>query len=55
MASNLQILLVGGPMYDPLYTRLGEDTLLREVEGEKLRVLEEPRPMRFGEEGALLQ
>jgi multiple sugar transport system substrate-binding protein len=24
MAGNLRILLVGGPMYDPLYTRLGE-------------------------------
>jgi multiple sugar transport system substrate-binding protein len=24
MVGNLRILLVGGPMYDPLYTRLGE-------------------------------
>jgi hypothetical protein len=28
--------------------------LLNEVDGEKLRVVEEPRPMRFDEEGTLL-
>jgi len=31
------------------------EALLREVEGEKLRLIEEPRPMRFDEEGSLLQ
>jgi hypothetical protein len=30
------------------------EALLGEVDGEKLRVIEEPRPMRFGEEGTLL-
>jgi hypothetical protein len=29
--------------------------LLDEVDGEKLRVVEEPQPMRFDEEGTLLR
>jgi hypothetical protein len=31
------------------------EALLREVDGEKLRVVEEPRPMRFDESGSLLR
>ena len=31
------------------------EAMLGEVDGERLRVIEEPRPMRFDEEGALLQ
>jgi hypothetical protein len=30
------------------------EALLNEVDGEKLRFVEEPRPMRFDEEGTLL-
>jgi hypothetical protein len=31
------------------------EALLREMEGEKLGIIEEPRPMRFDEDGTLLQ
>jgi hypothetical protein len=31
------------------------EALLREMDGEKLGIIEEPRPMRFDEEGTLLR